>query len=253
MTSLATASEAGTSASRRTRFPVLVPILVVLILLGVVWYIAAAQLDSVTARMLEPSNVLRRAGEHAWIVFASTVLGVLFALPMGILLSRRWAKHLRTPLLAIGSAAQALPSIGIIVLLALLAGTGTNTAIVAILLFSLLPLLRNTLVAIVSCPPSVTKAAAGMGMSGMQILMRVELPLGVPVILAGWRTMLVLNVGTAALATLIGAGGLGSLIDSGMQLGRMDVVIIGSLLTASFALLIDWGASLLQRALTPRT
>ena len=252
MSTLTVAAELDTVNSPRSRFPVFVPVLVVIIVVGVFWYIATADHDAVTARLLDPENVLRRTGQHAWIVLASTVMGVILALPLGILLSRKWAARARTPLLAIGSAAQALPSIGIIVLLALIFGTGTATAVAAIVAFSFLPLLRNTLVAIISCPPAVTKAAAGMGMSGWQILTRVELPLGVPVILAGWRTMLVLNVGTAALATLIGAGGLGSLIDTGMQMGRMDVVVIGSLLTASFALLIDWGAALLQRALTPR-
>lgn len=251
MSTLAVATETTQGRTAR-RVPVFVPVLVALIVGGVAWYIAAGDFDSVTARMLAPAHVLQRAAEHAWMVFATTAIGVLIAVPAGIALSRRWARRLRTPILAIGGAAQALPSVGLIVLLALLIGTGTGTAIIAIVLFSLLPLLRNTLVAILSCPPSVTKAAAGMGMSVTQILFRVELPLGVPVILAGTRTLLVLNVGTTALATLIGAGGLGNLIDAGISLGRMDVVIVGSLLTAAFALLLDWVAALLQRAVSPR-
>ena len=249
MTTIAESAAAVTVAPPRVRRrpPLFVPVLVVLIVVAVAVFIARADLDAIETRVLNWDNLLTRLREHVVISLTTTVIVMALAVPGGILLSR-----IQGPFLAIAGAAQAVPSIGLIVLLALWMGTGITTAIIAIVAFSVLPLLRNTLIAILSCPPSVAKAASGMGMSATQVLFRVELPLGVPVILAGVRTVLVLNVGTAALATLIGAGGFGSLIDAGLSLNRIDVVVVGSALTAALALSLDWLASLLQTALSPR-
>jgi osmoprotectant transport system permease protein len=250
-------AESATAVSQtatrvRRRVPLFVPVLVVLIVVAVALFIARADLDAIEMRVLNWDNILTRFREHLVISLATTAIVILIAVPGGILLSRRFASRIQGPFLAIAGAAQTIPSIGLIVLLALLLGTGVSTAIIAIVAFSVLPLLRNTLIAIMSCPPAVAKAASGMGMSPTQVLFRVELPLGVPVILAGVRTVLVLNVGTAALATLIGAGGFGSLIDAGLSLNRTDVVVVGSALTAALALSLDWFAALLQTALSPR-
>jgi len=254
MTTIAESAAAVTVAPPRARRrpPLFVPVLVVLIVVAVAVFIVRADLDAIETRVLNWDNLSTRLREHVVISLTTTVIVMALAVPGGILLSRRWAARIQGPFLAIAGAAQAVPSIGLIVLLALWMGTGITTAIIAIVAFSVLPLLRNTLIAILSCPPSVAKAASGMGMSATQVLFRVELPLGVPVILAGVRTVLVLNVGTAALATLIGAGGFGSLIDAGLSLNRIDVVVVGSALTAALALSLDWLASLLQTALSPR-
>jgi len=254
MTNLAVdAASVSTSTTRaRRRAPVFVPILVAVIVAAVVVFMTMSDLDTIEARVLSWSNIATRLQEHVLISLLTTLIVFVLAVPGGIALSRPWASRVRRPVLALAGSAQAVPSIGLIVLLALTVGPGIRTAIVAIVAFSVLPLLRNTLIAITSCPPSVVKAAAGMGMSPMQILFRVELPLGVPIILAGVRTALVLNVGTTALATLIGAGGFGSLIDAGLSLNRISIVVIGSALTAALALLLDWIAALLQQVLSPR-
>ena len=119
-------------------------------------------------------------------------------------------------------------------------------------IYAVLPVLSNTVAGLRAIDPQLVEAARGIGMSATGTLSRVELPLAVPLILAGVRTALVLNVGTATLATFGGGGGLGDLITSGIQTQRMPVLVIGSVLTVALALLVDWLASLAELLLTPR-
>ncbi len=131
-------------------------------------------------------------------------------------------------------------------------GRGQWTTIWALTLFTLLPVLRNTMVGLEQVDRSVIEAGRGMGLTAGQVLRRVELPLAVPVILAGVRTALVITVGMAALAFLIGGGGLGVTINAGLGLSRDLVLITGAGLTALVALTVDWIAALVERALRPR-
>jgi osmoprotectant transport system permease protein len=138
------------------------------------------------------------------------------------------------------------------VLLAILYGVGFTMAVVALVAYAALPVLRNTMVGIQQVDPAVIDAGRGMGMSSRQVLMRIELPLAVPVMLAGIRIALILNVGVATLATYTNAGGLGSLIESGIVFNRMPVVMVGSVLTVALALLVEALAGLAERHLHPR-
>lgn len=119
-------------------------------------------------------------------------------------------------------------------------------------IYAVLPVLSNTVAGLKAIEPTLVEASRGIGMSAMGTLSKVELPLAVPLILAGVRTALVLNVGTATLATFGGGGGLGDLITSGIQTQRMPVLVLGSVLTVVLALLVDWLASLVEVVLTPR-
>lgn len=238
---------------RRNRDLILTPALVVAGLALVLLYTANRALDSVEQRALDPSYLWGRFLEHIWLAAASTTVVIAVALPLGILLSRPAAGRLRAGTLTFGGFMQALPPYGVIILLAFGLGFGTTTAIVALVLASLLPVLTNTVVGLRQVDPALIEAARGMGMSARQTLWRVELPLAVPVMVAGIRVALVLNVGTATLATFIGAGGLGEPISSMLKLGRPQAAFVVSAIVAALALLIDWLAGVAERLVSGRT
>lgn len=228
------------------------PTIATLLFAGSFWYVSTASLDDIEARALAYEEIAYALSDHIRLVLASTVIVVLVGIPLGVILSRKWAATLRGIFLGLANAGQAVPSIGILVLLALIYGIGFNMAVIALVLYALLPVLRNTLVGIQQVDRSVIDAARGMGMSSGQLLRRVELPLAVPVMLAGIRVALILNVGVATIATFTNAGGLGNLIERGIVLNRMPILIIGSLLTIALALTIDWIASIVERKVRPK-
>ncbi len=215
-----------------------------------VWVLA--DFDATTADILQPDKLLRQARQQVVLTFWSTLLVVSIAIPIGILVTRPRYKRLAPPILAVANAGQAVPAYGLLVLLFAFMGQGARTAIVALVLYGILPVLRNTMVGLEQVDRSVIEAGRGMGMSKRQALTRIELPLAVPVILAGVRTALVINVGTAALAFLIGAGGLGETINSGLKLQRNIAIFEGAALVAMLALVIDWVAALAERTLRPK-
>ncbi|QIK64792.1 ABC transporter permease [Leucobacter viscericola] len=228
------------------------PSIAVLLVVGCFVYIANASLDDIEARALAPEAISAAFWAHIRLVLVSTVVVVLLGVPLGIVLSRKWAKPIRPAVLAVANAGQAIPSIGVLVLLALLFGVGFDKAVIALVLYALLPVLRNTLVGLQQVDPFVIDAGRGMGMGPMRILWRIELPLAVPVMLAGIRVALILNVGVATLATYTNAGGLGDLIERGIVLNRMPILMVGSLLTIALALAVDWIAGLIETRLRPK-
>jgi osmoprotectant transport system permease protein len=240
------------SSMWRNRDLVATPVIVVMGLALVLIYTTSRQLDSVEQRALDPAYLWAKFVEHIWLAAASTVLVIVIALPLGIALSRPAAGRIRTGTLAFGSFMQALPPYGLVILLAFLFGFGATTAIIALVLASFLPVLTNTVVGLRQVDPTLIEAARGMGMSARQTLLRVELPLAVPVMVAGIRVALVLNVGTATLATYIGAGGLGEPISSMLSLGRPQAVLVASVIVAALALLIDWLAGVAERLVSGR-
>jgi osmoprotectant transport system permease protein len=155
-------------------------------------------------------------------------------------------------IIGLANIGQAVPSIGLLVLFAITWDFGFWPAIVALVAYSFLSILRNTMVGLQQVDRSTIEAARGMGMTKTAVLFRIELPLAVPIILAGIRTALIINVGTATLATFVDAGGLGTVIDRGIRLGRDPVLIVGSVLTGVLALFIDWLASVAEDILRPK-
>lgn len=236
----------------RNRDLVATPVIVVVGLALVLLYTANRQLDSVEQRALDPAYLWAKLVEHIWITVASTVLVIVISLPLGIALSRPALRRIRTGTLAFGGFMQALPPYGVIILLAFLLSLGTTTAIIGLALASFLPVLTSTVIGLRQVDPALIEAARGMGMSARQTLLRVEIPLAVPVMVAGIRVALVLNVGTATLTTYIGAGGLGEPISSMLQLGRSQAVLVASAIVAALALLIDWLAGVAERLVSGR-
>ncbi|NNN31410.1 ABC transporter permease [Streptomyces sp. S3(2020)] len=239
------------SVTRRSRTWVLP--LVVLTMLGVLWaYVGSLDLDSIETRSLASDVVLTALWEHIQLVVVSTLLTIAIGVPLGVLLTRPGISRLGVIVLAVANASQAVPSIGVLVILAMVFGVGFWMAVVALVLYALLPVLRNTMVGIRQVDPALIDAGRGIGMSPREVLLTIELPLAVPVMLAGIRVALILNVGVATLAAFTNAGGLGSIISSGISLDRTPVLVVGSALTMALALTVDWLAGLAERVLRPR-
>jgi len=197
-------------------------------------------------------NLRPQLEQHLSICLWSTIFTVIMAVPLGILLTRPRYKRIGTPILGVATSAQAIPAFGLLVLAFAWLGRGPWTTIWALSLFTLLPVLRNTMVGLEQVERSVIEAGRGMGLTKRQALRQIELPLAVPVILAGVRTALVITVGMAALAYLIGGGGLGVTISAGLKLSRDLVLITGAGMTALVALSVDWIAALIEKTLRPR-
>ncbi|RFS26516.1 ABC transporter permease subunit [Chitinophaga silvatica] len=181
---------------------------------------------------------------HTGLTFISVLLAVAIGIPAGILITRK--KKLATLVLGFAGVMQTIPSIALLGFMIPLLGIGAKPAIVALFLYALLPIIRNTYTGIRGVDPTVTEAAIGMGMSDRQLLYKVQLPLAMSVILAGIRTATVINVGVATLAAYIAAGGLGEFIFGGIALNNTNMMLAGAIPAALLALLFDWLLSRLQ-------
>lgn len=229
-----------------------IPVLCALVLGGWVWWRQTADLDDIERRQLDWGLLRQLTWQHISLTLITTAIVLLTAIPLGILLTRPAFRKLSGPVVAVANIGQAAPVIGLVVLLAMWIGFGRTAAILALAFYAFLPVLLNTLVGLRQVDRTLIEAGRGMGMSGMEVLRRIELPMAVPVIMVGVRTALVLVVGTASFATFIDAGGLGSLIVTGINLFRNSILISGALLIAVLALLVDWIGRLLERAATPK-
>ena len=231
---------------------VLVPAALAVVLVATYLWITNIPLDSIARNSLSGGNVQLRWWQHVELTAVSTFWVLIIAVPLGIALTRRRLRKGAPLVTAVANIGQATPAIGLLALLVIWLGIGPRTAIIGMVIYAVLPVLSNTVAGLKAIEPNLVEASRGIGMSAMGTLTKVELPLAVPLILAGVRTALVLNVGTATLATFGGGGGLGDLITSGIQTQRMPVLVLGSVLTVVLALLVDWMASLVEVALTPR-
>ena len=200
--------------------------------------------------LVNRAEVLASTLEHIWLVAVSSGLAIVIGVPAGILLTRR--PRLRAPILGFANVVQTIPSLalfGFLIPLPFIGGIGARTAIVALVLYGLLPLIRNTYTGITSVDPAVREAARGMGMTDAQVLWIVELRLAAPVILAGIRIAVVLGVGVGTIAAAIGGGGLGEFIFRGVAMVNSAVILAGAVPAALLALIADGGLHLLERRL----
>lgn len=233
------------------------PAVILLAALGLMLYLRNVTIDESMLSSLNAATISGLLGQHLELSVVSTIIVLGVAVPLGIVLSRKGAKAAMPAVLTMANIGQGAPAIGVIVLLAVLIQPDSTSqsfwvAILAMSVYSVLPALRNTLVGLQQVDPALIDAGRGIGMSAPAVLFRVEMPLAVPVILAGIRTTLVLNVGMAALAALIGAGGMGNLIVTGVKLAQIPVLVTGSVLIAILALAVDWVAAIAERYLHPK-
>ncbi|MEU5363145.1 ABC transporter permease [Streptomyces sp. NPDC005925] len=226
-------------------------VLVVVLIVTWLWF-RQAELDAISENALSNGQVSKALWQHIELTAISTFFVLIIAIPLGILLTRRAFRKATPVAMALANMGQATPAIGLLALLVIWLGTGRRAALIGIIAYAVLPVLSNTMAGLKANDPTLLEAARGIGMSPLGVLTRVELPLAVPLILAGVRTALVLNVGTATLATFGGGGGLGVLITTGITNQRMPVLMLGSILTVVLALLVDWLASLAEVALRPK-
>ncbi|TFD86572.1 ABC transporter permease [Cryobacterium serini] len=228
------------------------PAVVLLVLVALFVALSSMTLDSIESRTLNTDYIIARVREHLGLTVVASALVAVLAIPTGIVLSRTRSRVLKAIVLGIANVGQATPAVGVIILLAILWQTGYLTALVGLVIYSFLPVLRNTMIGLQQVDENVRESAFGMGMTQNQVLFRIELPLAVPVILAGLRTSLVFCVGVATIATFINAGGLGDMIVNGLKLQRYPVLVTGAVLVACIALLIDWVAATAEDVLRPR-
>jgi osmoprotectant transport system permease protein len=198
-------------------------------------------------------QVLELTLEHLWLVGISTLLAVLIGIPLGILIAHwpRWNK----PILAGANIIQTIPSLalfGFLLPVPWLGDRAERLAILALTLYALLPLIRNTYTGIRGVDPAVVEAGRGMGLTDLQLLLKVELPLALSVILSGVRVAVVISVGLATIAAAIGAGGLGELIFRGLAMVNNQLILAGAIPAAALALFADFGLGWVEKRLQPR-
>src|SRR2546421_8414836 len=194
------------------------------------------------------SDILAHIAQHVWLVFISTAIAIVIALPVGILITRR--KRLRGPVLGVANVMQTIPSLalfGFLIPLPFIGGIGPRTAIVALVFYALLPIIRNTVTGILGVDRAVREAAVAMGMTDWQVLFQVELPLAMSVILTGVRVAVVITIGVAIIAAEVGAGGLGEYIFRGLRLNDNRLLLAGAVPSALMALIADFGFGLIEK------
>ena len=195
---------------------------------------------------------------HLWIIFVAIILAVILGVILGVFITGKGREQIADTALYLAEIVMTIPSLALFGLLMLLLGgiglkaIGFLPAVIALVVYGQLPILRNTYTAIRAVDPAMVEAGRGMGMTERQILFKIELPLAVPVIMAGIRNSIVLLIGIATIAAFIGASGLGVPIFRGITNARMDLILIGGISVSILALLVDGLMALVERRLTPK-
>jgi osmoprotectant transport system permease protein len=224
--------------------------IVVLILVAITPPVANALKSLCNTMYSRRSTLLRQLLEHLQLTFSAMGLAILAGVSVGILLTR--FRKFATPVLGAASVIQTIPSLALVALMLPIMGIGTKSGITALFLYALLPIMRNTYTAIEQVDPAMIEVGRGMGMTQWQILYRIEIPLCIPVVMAGIRTAAVICVGIATLCSFIGAGGLGDTIMFGLQTRGSELILAGVIPAILLALSLDGLAALIQSILTPR-
>ncbi|MCT7974611.1 ABC transporter permease [Laspinema olomoucense] len=196
-------------------------------------------------------EILRRSGEHLFLVAIAITIATTVGIPLGILITRK--PQLSSGILGVANILQTVPSLalfGFLISVPIIGGIGAVPAIFALTLYALLPIIRNTYTGIIGVDPAIREAGRGMGMTDWQLLWQVEIPLAMGVILAGVRVSTAISVGTATIAAAIGAGGLGALIFQGISMVNNQLILAGAVPAAAIALIADGAIGWLEHHLT---
>ncbi|KFE97004.1 ABC transporter permease/substrate-binding protein [Chryseobacterium luteum] len=194
----------------------------------------------------QQEKLLTQVVQHLGLTFLSLILAIIIGVPLGILIARK--RKFSGPVLGVAGILQTIPSIALLGFMIPAFGIGARPAIIALLIYALLPIIRNTYTGITEVSPTVIEAATAMGMSRRKLLFKVELPLAMPVIIAGIRTAAVINVGVATLASFVAAGGLGEFIFGGISLNNTNMILAGAIPAALLAVLLDQGIAIVQKS-----
>ncbi|MDY6826003.1 MAG: ABC transporter permease [Bacillota bacterium] len=219
---------------------VIIPLLLIVIGVVIVVYAVNNPTDSLVARALTYSNIFKALREHLGLMLVSMFGAIIVGVLAGILLSRPKLYYIGRGVENVVNVGQTIPSLAILALFFTILGLGFRVAVFALFLYSILPILRNTFAGLTSVDASIIESARGMGLSPRRVLTRIELPIAYPIIIAGIRTAVVINVGAATLATFIGGGGFGDLIVTGLAVRRDMVIFTGAGLAALTAIILDY-------------
>lgn len=250
------------------------PVVAIVLAAGVlIWAFGLHDLTAKQKATVNGSSIVKLIGQHLLITFVVAVIVVIVGVALGILVTRPALTWLSPVFIGIANIGASAPAVGLLVLYYLAVSSGSSATswlpnssigglgwdsgvswagVLPIAFYALLPVLRNTILGIQEVDDTLIDAGRGQGMSGAAILRRIEFPLAVPYILAGLRTSLVLAVGTATLSFLVGAGGLGILIDTGYKLNDTVALVLGGVLAVALALLVDWLGALAEQFLGPK-
>ena len=231
----------------------LMPAFLAAVCAGLYLWLGSLDLDSIEQRSINREVILRSMIRHLEITGVATLIVVVLAVTTGVILTRPAFRRISPYITAVASTGQGIPSIGVLILIAVLFNqVGFEVAVFGLVLYAFLPVLSNTIVGINQVDRPTIESARGMGMTKSAVLFKIELPLAVPIMLAGIRTALIIVVGTATLATFINAGGMGDIINTGIKTARDPILIMGSILTAVLALSIDYLAGIAEDVLKPK-
>ena len=227
------------------------PVAVAAVLVALYFYIQAQELDNIEVNLLNISTLVSATIDHIVLSFTIAVLVVAIAVPLGVLVTREKTKRSAPIVLALANLGQAAPSLGLLALVGIFY-IGFRPVVLVITAYAVLSVLRNTIAGLQQVNTGVLDAAKGMGMSPAAVLMKVELPLAVPIIGAGARTALILAVATVPLGAFLNAGGLGQQLFGAIKTDRPVATLSIAVIIACLALTLDWVAGILQRWATPR-
>ena len=219
---------------------VTVPVFVLLASWGEVWELLLSPVFPDLQRYLYPRfGLWQLIWQHVVMVFISSTLSVIIGMGLGMLVTRSFGRDFLPALNGLVSIGQTFPPVAVLALAVPVLGFGAGPTIAALFLYGLLPIVRNTVSGLESVGPEVREASTGMGMSETQTLWRVEMPLSFPVIMAGVKTSVIINIGTATIGATIGAGGLGAPIVTGLASDNTAYILQGSVIAALFAIIVD--------------
>lgn len=196
-------------------------------------------------------EIMTGTWEHIQLTLVALLVANIIALPLGILLTRK--RRIAETIIGITSVFQTIPSLALLGLMIPFFGIGFGPAIIALTIYGLLPILRNTYTGIVGVNQAVVDAGIGIGMTSRQVLFMIEIPLALPIIMAGIRTATVMVIGVATLAALIGAGGLGNLIFRGIAMARQDLILAGAVPAALLAIIFDYVLKKIEISVQPKS
>jgi osmoprotectant transport system permease protein len=219
---------------------------IAIILLAFVLGVEAQRRGYLNFARENPQDIYRLLLQHLQLVFVSATIAVALGLTIGIVLTRGFMRRYRETILNLLGICQTVPSLAVIAIAMTYLGIGRKTAIFALVVYSLLPIIRSTVAGIFQVDPALVDAGHGMGMTPRQVLFKVEIPNAMYIILTGIRTAVVINVGTAAMSFLVGGGGLGDLIFSGLAMVDAGLMLAGAVPTACLAIILNWSFERLE-------
>ncbi len=233
------------------RYVVLVSVLTLLIGTSV-WITSLEWIKEGVYKPFPWSDLLNCTWSHLWMVLIAESIAIAIAVPLGILVTRPGFKGLTTPVVGGANVGQTIPSLALIAIMAPILGFGIRSALVAIVIWGLLPIVRNSYAAINNIDPAIVEAARGMGMTRGQIARKIELPLALPIIITGIRISTIITVGTTELAVLVGGAGLGRITLTGVFSMQPLIILQGTALTSAMAIALGFILERIERTMTPR-